>query len=201
MQVKTTTVSDAREFFAGELKAALEKHQINAGMHSVDYLVELMVRYIESKNFFVAGPQGKLEDNFLVDLYAEFLTADVARKKEVLRRLGDVCLFVSGFFAESLSRKVVDIEYYFGMGGSAYSQLSQMQFTSDSRKLYSELSAKFQPFSNVLGEISEKSGIQSNKDILRLYERWLVTGSDRLRKLLSQKGIAVPFQVDIKTRQ
>ena len=76
-----------------------------------------------------------------------------------------------------------------GMGGTAYGVLSEMENNRTNKIVYEELSGKSQPFSNVLGEMSERSGVQSNKDILRLYERWMATGSDRLRKILSDHGI------------
>jgi hypothetical protein len=199
-RVKTATVSNAREFFAGELKNVLQKHRISAANESFEYLVGLLVRHIEADQFFVKNSQGKLEENFLVDLYSEYVQGSVEKKKIVLQRLGDICLLVSGFFAESLHRKVVDVGYYFGMGGTAYHNLAQMQMSKMMRGLYGELSEKFRPFSNALGEMSERSGLQSNTDILRMYERWLFTGSDRLRTILSEQGIAVPVKIDVKSR-
>lgn len=107
----------------------------------------------------------------------------------ILQRIGDLCLVISGYFGESLQSKLVDVEYYFGMGGTAYETLSLLENNTQSKGVYQELSGKFQPFSNVLGEMSERSGLQSNKDILRIYDRWMVTGSDRLRKILNEQGI------------
>jgi hypothetical protein len=103
---------------------------------------------------------------------------------------------VTGFFSESLKRSLVDIDYYFGMGGAAYWQLS----CAGNGVVYKELSVRFRTFSDVLGEMSERSGLQSNGDLLRLYERWLYTGNDRLKSLLSEHGIQVPVPVDTKTR-
>jgi hypothetical protein len=117
-------------------------------------------------------------------------------KKLTLRRLGDICLLISGFFADSLKRKLVDLDYYLGMGGSAYWKLSNL---SDAGTLYRELAMKFKPFSDVLGEMSERSGLNSNSDLLRIYEKWLLTGSDRLKILLSEHGIA-PVPIQIKTK-
>ena len=118
-----------------------------------------------------------------------------------LRRLGDICLLITGIFPDSLRRKLVDLDYYFGMGGSAYAQLSRSQASAFGRDLFGELATKFVPFSNVLGEITEKSGLQSDSDLLRLYERWLLTGSGRLKSLLSKHGIVTPVSVDTKIKQ
>lgn len=189
----------ARDFFRGELKSLMDKQQVSAQTESFEYLVDLMLRYMESDSFFVKSSDGKLEENVLADLYAEYLQGSSEKKKLVLQRLGDICLLVSGFFSDSLKRKIVDVDYYHGMGGSAYWMLSQIHFSGVSA-LYKELSVKFKPFSGVLGELSERTGIQTNSDLLRLYERWLMTGNERLRGLLSEHGIATPVVVETKIK-
>jgi len=188
-RVKPATVADARDFFASELRSVMESHGVSAKPHSFDYLVELMVRFISSDNFFKVSTTGQYEDTVLFELYVEYIQSPKEKKMAILQRIGDLCLLISGYFGESLQSKLVDIDYYFGMGGTAYQTLAELQSNRTTRGIYSELSGKFQPFSNVLGEMSERSGLQSNQDILRLYERWLVTGSDRLRKILGEHGI------------
>lgn len=199
-RAKPNTVLEASSFFAAELRTVMEKHQLSAQGESFNYLVHLLVRSIESEKFFVKRADGKLDNNFLVEMYTESLGADVAVKKAALQRMGDVCLVISGFFAESLQRKLVDVDYYFGMGGTAYRQLSHLQLNTGMKSVYGELSEKFKPFSNVLNEMSERSGIQSNKDLIRLYERWLTTGSERLKAVLNEHGIATPIIVDAKIK-
>jgi hypothetical protein len=188
-RVKPATVADARDFFASELRSVMESHGVSARPHSFDYLVELLVRCISSDHFFKVSSSGQYEDTLLFDLYVDYIQSPHEKKMAILKRIGDLCLVISGYFGESLQSKLVDIEYYFGMGGTAYQTLSELQSNRTTRGIYAELSGKFQPFSNVLGEMSERSGLQSNSDILRLYERWLVTGSERLRKLLTEQGI------------
>ena len=197
--VKSSKVTGAKDFFRGELKSVMEKQQVSAQTESIEYLADIMLRYMESDTFFVKNAEGKLENNILADLYAEYIQGSVQKKKLTLQRLGDICLLISGFFSDSLKRKVVDIDYYFGMGGSAYWTLSQIH-ASHGSTLYKELSMKFKPFSGILGELSERSGLQTNADILRLYERWLMTGSERLRGILSEQGIATPLTTETKFR-
>ncbi len=199
-EVKPASVQGARDFFADELRTALERQRVSAEPDSVHYLTDLLLHYMKSDEFFAKGADGKLENNVLAHLYAGYLQGDMVTKKASLKRLGDICLLITGLFPDSLRRKIVDIDYYFGMGGLAYGQLAHFQFSALTRTLFDELSKKFIPFSNVLGEMSEKSGLQSNRDLLRLYERWLLTGNDRLKKLLNEKGIAAPIAVDTKVK-
>ena len=184
-KLKPATVHDARDFFAGELRKAMHRHKVSAEPHAFEYLVSLLVKSIHSSNFFQTNESGKYEDTVLYELYISYTQASLEEKRNLLQRMGDICLLISGYFSESIQRKVVDLDYYFGMGGGAYSELAKVHPNP-----YRELSEKFRPFSNVLGEMSERTGLQSNKDLLRIYERWQATGSDRLRDILTEHGIA-----------
>jgi hypothetical protein len=55
--------------------------------------------------------------------------------------------------------------------------------------VYGELSEKFAAFVDVLGEVSERSSMSSSLDVLRLYEKWLRTGSRRDGERLASRGI------------
>ncbi len=188
LRVKTASVSEARDYFAGELRTLLNKRKVRADQ-SFDYLVDLLVGYMHSDNFFEQTPDGKLQDNVLAHLYAKYLQGNGETKHFALKRLGDICLLITGVFPESLRKKIVGTNYYFGMGGAAYSTLSALQFSEIAKTLFSELAHKFKDYSNVLSELSDAHGLQRNSDLLQLYERWLTTGDDRLRARLAEKGI------------
>jgi hypothetical protein len=44
-------------------------------------------------------------------------------------------------------------------------------------------------FADVLAEVSDRSTLRSSSDVLRLYEKWLRTGSSRDRDKLIERGI------------
>jgi hypothetical protein len=109
-----------------------------------------------------------------------------------LQRLGDVSLFIAGFFSAGFARKLVDIDYHIAMGGRAYGTLAENCGPSRGRPLrtvFAELAAKFTPMVDALNEISESSYPHTHKDCLRLYELWVKTGSERSRALLRKLGI------------
>ena len=104
--------------------------------------------------------------------------------------MGDVSLYVSGFFADSLYRKAVNLDYYIRMGHAAYSSLSSLVDSAGVMKeLYEELSCNFVRFVNVLSEVADSTQLNSAQDLLRLYERWLATRSEKAASLLTQSGI------------
>ena len=110
-----------------------------------------------------------------------------------LQRIGDVALFIAGFFADSLAHKLVDLDYYIYMGGSAYGSLSdEVRGTVRGRALagvYAELAAKFQIVVDVLNDVRDETRRSSDIDLLRTYEVWLKTGSRRAAALLRQNGV------------
>ena len=58
------------------------------------------------------------------------------------------------------------------------------------RDVFAELAGKFVPFSDVLSDISERTALaSSNNDVLRIYEKWLRTGSQREGQRLVARGI------------
>jgi hypothetical protein len=56
-------------------------------------------------------------------------------------------------------------------------------------EVFSELAGRFSQFADLLAEVSERTQLTSSASILRLYERWLQTGSRRAGVLLAERGI------------
>jgi hypothetical protein len=105
-----------------------------------------------------------------------------------LRSVGDVSLFMSGFFSDSFTRRSVDIDYYRTLGECAYASLSRSE--SDAfADVFAELSRKFVGFMDVLADVSDRTTLASATDALRIYEKWLRTGSDRDGQRLIERGI------------
>src|SRR6185503_19084448 len=115
------------------------------------------------------------------------------------RRIGDVSLYVGGYFQESLNRKVVDVDYYIDIGGRAYGLVAGAEEPSH-RSVYSELALKFKNLIDVLAEVSDQTQPRTEKDLLRLYELWVRTRSDRAAKALKEAGI-LPNDTIKKTTQ
>lgn len=200
-QVQTASIDDIKKYFTQELTAVMNRQQVSAQSESLDYLVDLLMRHLKSENFFHLTKQGNLEDNVVALIYKDYVESEGEVKRHKLRRLGDVCLLMTGLFPESLRKKIVNLEYYWGMGGSAYEKLSELHLSEFTRGVFGELAHKFKDFSHVLSELSERSGLQSNQDLINLYERWLTTGDDRLRDRLVAMGIMMPSAAPIKVPQ
>jgi hypothetical protein len=55
--------------------------------------------------------------------------------------------------------------------------------------IFEELSEKFVAFVDVLSDVSARTSLTNDADLLRLYEKWVRTGSRRNGDLLVENGI------------
>ena len=170
----------ASEYFKELVEGALAHQRIAAGELTSFYVVNLLTGFL----------QRPAEDDQtpLAFRLAEALDAAGIRQRTSLKQIGDLSLFVSGFFADSLNRKLVDVDYYVSIGGTAYTALSRYE-TDTFSPVFAELADNFVRFVDVLSEVSERASLSSNVDLLRLYERWLKTGSRRSGQLLAERGV------------
>lgn len=197
---KVTPVSNLTEFFRGALGKALESQHVQLDEHTTHYVVSLLTLYSRTEVSHADTRAGQRWVS-LADLLAQASSAQSAAERELLlQRLGDVSLFVAGFFAHGFERRLIDVDYHIAMGGRAYGTLAASPISGPRRALcgvFGELARKFQRVVDAIGEISDSARVWSEKDVLRLYEIWLKTGSPRARNLLQQLGVA-PAPVSVR---
>ncbi|MEX1266018.1 MAG: hypothetical protein WEA08_03785 [Woeseia sp.] len=196
-------VHDLREYFRDSVDAALANQGVHVDPHATHYVVNLLSLFSRSEDFYVDRTEGsgvKPLALLLVDA-ADAPTAE--QRSHALQRIGDVALFVAGFFADSLAHRLVDLDYYIYMGGTAYGSLSdEIRGTTRGRALasvYEELAHKFQLVVEILNEVRDCARRESDIDLLRTYEVWLRTGSKRAAAMLRQHGI-VPLEQSVTSR-
>jgi hypothetical protein len=125
--------------------------------------------------------------------------ADAGERVKTLKHVGDTSLYVAGFFAESLTRSLVDVDYYVGIGQNAYAQLARSLGGSKTiTEVYEELADKFPRFVDVLAEVRKRTDF-ATPDVGKLYEIWLKTRDEWIEKKLRALGVLV--DVDNKVIQ
>jgi hypothetical protein len=189
-------VRNLQDYFRTSIEDVVSRQRVDIDPHAAHYVVNMLTLFSRSDELYQDGG-----DSYglrpLALMLADAADAESSeRRNSILQRIGDVALFVSGFFADSLATKAVDVDYYITMGGNAYGSLSDEvrgTFRGNAvADIYRELAVKFQVLVDVLNEISEGSRKNSDVDLLRTYKVWLRTGSRRAEALLRQQGI-VPF--------
>jgi hypothetical protein len=189
-------VASLKEFFRDALHDALVHQHVAVEDQTEHYVVNLLTLFSDADALFERDAAERESRSGLKPLAMMLCEALEAPNHEArfrgLQRLGDVSLFIAGFFSAGFARKLVDIDYHIAMGGRAYGTLAGNCGPSRGRSLrnvFAELAAKFTPMVDALNEISESSYAHTHKDCLRLYELWVKTGSERSRALLRKLGI------------
>jgi hypothetical protein len=170
------------EYFKELIETAMERQRLAVRDLTSFYLVNLLTGFVHFDRS--ATPT----DEPLGIRLARALQTGGSRQRDGLREVGDLSLFISGFFADSLTRSLVDVDYYIQLGECAYSSLAKHGDPALG-DVFDELAGKFAACVDVLGEVSERSALTSNSDVLRLYQKWLRTRSRRSGDLLVERGI------------
>ena len=198
-------VASLQEFFRDSVSQAMQRQGVCAEDHTAHYVVNLLTLFARSEALYEKTQAGMGLKPLALMLAEAAETPNPQERVLVLQRIGDVSLFIAGFFSESLARHVVDVDYYVHMGGGAYNSLSeQVRGTPRGHAfgtVFTELAQKFQDFVDVLNDIKDEAKSNDDQDVLRLYEIWLRTGSKRVEKLLRSLGVEPNGGLDTQPRQ
>ncbi|WP_394825121.1 hypothetical protein [Pendulispora albinea] len=193
--VATVSISG---FFHEIVEDAIRTRGVAVTAGTTTYIVGLLADFARPD-----GRAGETMERPLAFLLDEALhTAAPAERFERLRTLGDGVLYTSGFFGDHFEARGVEQSYLIGIGQTAYGSASSMLHRSGaasdaknerpSMDIFAELAEKFATLVDVIAEVADDAvanGAAGSKGLLKLYERWLKTGSDRLAHALSSQGL------------
>lgn len=179
-----TLAASVDEFFHEVVSDALSAVDLEASQPASWYLVGLLGDFTKAR--LTDEPLG---------LKLATPAEDAGTRVKNLKQVGDTSLYVAGFFSESLSRSLVDVDYYVGIGQSAYAQLARSLSASRSiGEVYEELADKFPQFVDVLAEVRKRTHLaelNQTTDVGKLYEIWLRTRDEWVEKKLKAAGLLV----------
>ncbi|MBI4366353.1 MAG: hypothetical protein HY543_05995 [Deltaproteobacteria bacterium] len=188
------------EFFREAVQWALTEVRVDLAEVTEFYLVNLLHEFRRTERFFQRGEDEEFDETPLALILERAIAGAPTDRIRALKQIGDSSLYVAGFFPARAARRLVNLDYYIGMGGVAYCTLSHMLANQKAfAEIYEELGKKFADCVEVLAVAKRAGASATNADLLKLYERWLETGSDRLGALLEKEGI--PLTPAAKTRQ
>ncbi len=173
--------ADLYRFFFTQIERAVGRRRPPLSVGIISYLSGLLVEQAHAG----APAAGHTP---LAELRREAMFASPSEAAAIWRRLGDYALVIAGFFEESLRRRSVDRSYYEQMGATAYRQVESRLWSGGSG-LFGELSHRFHVCTEVLLEVKEEVRDEHDNDVLRLYERWVSTGSSRVAERLRALGV------------
>lgn len=182
--------NDVHGFFSETVGEALSAHKVELSGGAREYLVGLLV------DFASKGSTDETLRRPVTLLLDEALQAPATERFEKLKDLGDGSLRVSGLFREHLSARGVDVRYVSSVGATAYRSAAALRRGGDGLDILGELAQKFGRLASALGEVADAifSGpLDSPEGVLRVYDRWQKTGSERLGRALIAHGL-VPLK-------
>ena len=179
-------------FFSEAVDDAIRSSGVQATEGATQYLVGLLADYAHPDR-----RAGEALDRPLTILFDEAVhAANPGERFERLRSLGDGVLYGCGFFADHFQARGLDARYLRVFGTRAYGAASSMlrhgPDESTGPDLFAELAVKFDAFVHVLVEVADATiamGTETSRGVLKAYERWLKTGSDRLASALTSRGV------------
>ena len=96
-------VTNLREFFRDALHGALEKQQLAVEDQTEHYVVNLLTLFARSEALYEQTADGVRLKPLVVMLSEALEASGHAERNRSLQRLGDVSLFVAGFFAHGFA--------------------------------------------------------------------------------------------------
>jgi hypothetical protein len=185
-------------YFHGVVEEAIKARHVDATDGAQTYLVGLLSDYARPDPR--AGEALARPLSFL--LGEAMQTPSPAERFDKLRTLGDGVLYSCGFFGDHFEARGVDQSYIIGIGTTAYGAAASMLHVPPANgvdkpggvrlDIFRELADNFRAFVGVLIEIADRTitaGVHGSKDLVRVYERWLKTGSDGLAQALAAHGL------------
>jgi hypothetical protein len=190
-------------FFEEAVGEAVRARKVEATEQVRSYLVALLSDF--------ARPDPARDGTFerpLTFLLDEALRATGAERFRRLRMLGDSVLYIAGFFADHIETRGVDVGYVNNVGATAYRSAASMLrrpvpsealdagSASDEENVFGELSRKFDRCVEVLTTVADSTLAQQargERAVLKLYEKWLRSGSEVLARELGSRGL-VPLR-------
>lgn len=188
---------DLRGFFQDALGAALSERGVEATEPTSHYLVALLASYASPDEL----SHETLERPLPFSL-EEALASTGRERFDRLRAFGDTVLYTSGFFRDHLETRGVELGYVSTLGARAYDSAASMlrrggrTLGGESNRgpdLFEELSHGFLRYVRVLATVADglfaNSAQVNDAGMLRIYERWLRTGSAQLATALAAQGV------------
>lgn len=190
-ETKSLFLVSSKEYFEEMVETGLHKRNLRVYPAVQKYLVGLLEHYLDARNLFQNSvlESGQKRPDTLAEMLLTAVNSQPKEKNQLLKQLADRSLYISGFFGDSLKRKLVDVDYYADMGGTAYATLADCVSEDTTAQIYRTFSRQFIDFVDVLSFISEQSQIQTDQDLLRLYDKYMRTGSELAKEKLVELGV------------
>jgi len=180
---KLTIIKSSEEYFFNEFNLAQNKTGINLEEDLKVYILKILVDRLNNKiDLDLNKP--------LAILYLEALKEPQNQCVKKLKCIADHTLYIAGYFSESLNKKLIDTKYYYDLSRNAYKELYNIL----DENIYIKIYNNYNNLVDILIELSFHTMHTSSKNLIKLYDRWIETGSQVLEQKLNEKGIITTYK-------
>lgn len=183
------------EYFHERITDAGSRLGITLPSQTEFYLVNMLCEFIDPARLNATVGEMSVLHQPLTMIYKEALEAPPNARVKYLKRLGDVSLYVAGFFQDYFNRRAYDIDYFMGMGRSAYMGVSGIMRDrhgdADFSALYASLASEFHRMVDLVATVADAQEGR-NRDITSLLLRQSIAPSERIRQLIELDEVAAP---------
>ena len=153
-----------KDYFHDRIAAATEQLNLSLAEDIEYYLVNLLCEFIKPADMTI--DELNLLDTPLALILKKATESSPNHQLKIYKKLGDVSLYIAGYFQDSFARKAVNASYYVSMGSSAYHSASRLMGNRHGdphfMQMYAGLSKEFQNLVKIITHVS--GGIPTQLD-------------------------------------
>jgi hypothetical protein len=157
MQNKIILSTNLKGFFFDGLTELNKKSLCPVPQSIIYYSSDVLDKFTLSQDFFETS-EGKIREKILGMKLLEATQLTREEQKRVYKEVGDMSLMVCGYFSESVSKKIVDTQYYAQLGKMAYSHLNNVTPTFlDIPSFYGMVATCFESMTTLMTILATKN--------------------------------------------
>lgn len=157
-------------FFFDQLSEVNRKYSSPLPQEAIYYSSLVMDHFGEAQNYFECDEDGRVREKVLGIKLLEAGQLRKINQKKTLKDVGDTALFLCGYFADSLNKKIVDLSYYHDLGQLAYKRLDTfMPNAYEVPEFFKLISSRFSGLTELISIVSQKYRARGPEDTSVLF--------------------------------
>jgi len=154
---KIITSTNLKGFFFEGLSELNRKSVYPVPDSVIFYSSDVLDKFALTETFFEIS-EGKVREKILGLKLLEASHRSFEEQKRIYKEVADMSLLVCGYFSASISKKLVDIQYYSSIGKSAYQNLH----TGNPDSFYGLMYSSFEPLTTLMSLLAAQSRNQDS---------------------------------------
>ncbi len=191
-ELAVSSLPDLATFLTLELQESMRSQGVTASPPTETYLGGILMRFAKPETLH-RGAEGRAAHQLLFKMRNQAAsTPDVGARYASYRDLGDLSLFMAGFFYARVRCGVMGKSYYVEMGRRAYATVATIVAARQGKEvveMYAEMADRFPQFRDVFEETADRVQIDGDRSLLRLCER--LRDPRRVHDVLRYRGMTL----------